>query len=69
MRWIIHTLGGIWELILLSFKTKFRFAGPYWTWRMETAFGTDVAKWPPRRQRLFATLEYARWVFRMKRSN
>jgi hypothetical protein len=66
MRLLIETIGGLWELMLLAIKTRFRFAGPYWRWRIETAFGDDPSRWPPRRQRLAATLAYARWVHRMK---
>ena len=68
MRRIIDTLGGIWELFLLGVKTKFLLRGRYWRWRAETAFGSDPQRWPPRRQRLAATLDYARWVYRMKRN-
>jgi hypothetical protein len=68
MRALFDTLGGLWQLALLGFKTRFRFGGPYWQWRMDTAFGDDPERRPPLRQRLFATLEYARWVHRMKRS-
>jgi hypothetical protein len=67
MRRLIETLGGLWELLLLGFKTRFSFSGAYWRWRIETAFGSDPNRWPPRRQRLHATLDYARWVYRMKR--
>ena len=67
MRWVVETLGGLWELFLLGCRSRFRLSGPYWRWRMETAFGADPARWPPRRQRLLATLEYARWIYRMKR--
>ena len=68
MRSFLDTLGGLWELLLLGFKTRFRFGGPYWQWRMNTAFGADREHRPPLRQRLLATLEYARWVHRMKRA-
>ena len=27
------------ELLRLAVVTRFRFKGPYWHWRMETAFG------------------------------
>jgi hypothetical protein len=67
MRWLVETIGGLWELLLLGFRTRFRFSGPYWRWRIETAFGGDPAQHPPKRQRLHAVLDYARWVYRMKR--
>jgi len=67
MRRFIDTIGGLWELALLAGRTRFRLSGPYWRWRMETAFGSDQAHQPPRRQRLMAMLEYGQWVYRMKR--
>ena len=67
MKWIIETIGGLFELAMLALRTGFRFSGPYWRWRLETAFGADPARRPPRRQRLHAALEYGRWVWRMKR--
>ncbi len=63
----IEILGGLWELFLLGLRTGFRFRGPYWRWRMETAFGTDPSLRPSRRQRLGAILAYGRWVYRIKR--
>lgn len=64
---MIETLGGLWELALLAARSRFRLRGRYWRWRYETAFGSDPAVRPPRRQRLRAVLEYGRWVYRMKR--
>ncbi len=67
MRGVLNTLGGLWELARLGVQTRFKFTGPYWRWRIDTAFGTDPVRWPPRRQRLHAMLDYARWMYRMKR--
>ncbi|MHC4809181.1 MAG: hypothetical protein ACYTEV_02295 [Planctomycetota bacterium] len=67
MRWLIDTLGGLWELLRLGWITRFRFGGSYWRWRLETAFGADPARRPPRRQLIHAALEYGRWVHRMRR--
>lgn len=64
---LLETIGGLFELVRLAWRTGFRLRGPYWRWRMETAFGADRERWPPRRQRLHATLEYARWLWRMRR--
>jgi hypothetical protein len=64
---MLQTLGGLWELMRLAAKTRFRLRGKYWRWRMETAFGSDHSKLPPARARRKATLEYARWVRRMRR--
>jgi hypothetical protein len=67
MRFLIETIGGLYELFRLGVITRFRFRGPYWTWRMETAFGIDPAQYPPFSARLHAALDYGRWVYRMKR--
>ena len=67
MKWIVVTAGGLYELALLGAATRFRFRGTYWRWRIDTAFGDDPARWPPRRQRIRAALDYGRWVYRMKR--
>jgi hypothetical protein len=67
MRWLIDTLGGLYELAVLGFRTGFRLSGPYWRWRRETAFGADASRRPPWRQQIAAILEYGRWVYRMKR--
>ena len=64
---MIETLGGIWQLVLLALKTRCRLRGLYWRWRYETAFGSDPAKLPSRWQRWRATIDYGRWVYRMKR--
>lgn len=68
MRDLIETLCGLWELLRLAFKTRFRLRGPYWRWRYETAFGADPSKRPTRWRRLGAMLDYGRWVHRMRRS-
>jgi hypothetical protein len=67
MQRLIEFFGGLWEMLLLGWRTRFSLSGRYWRWRIETAFGSDPSRWPPRRQRLRAMLDYARWVYRMKR--
>lgn len=64
---IRQTIGGLGELLALAARSRFRMRGPYWRWRFETAFGADPARWPARRRRLGAILEYGRWIWRMKR--
>ncbi|MGD9688865.1 MAG: hypothetical protein AB7K52_02095 [Phycisphaerales bacterium] len=64
MRHLIDTLGGLYELLRLGFITRFRLRGPYWTWRMHTAFGDSP---PARNEQVAAVLEYARWVYRTRR--
>jgi hypothetical protein len=63
---IAETLGGVWELLVLAVRSRFRLRGRYWRWRYETAFGGDAKARAPRRQRVRAVLDYGRWVYRMK---
>lgn len=64
MRWLLDTLGGVYELARLGVLTRFRFRGAYWQWRLHTAFGKGM----PARARLWHdVLEYGRWVHRMRR--
>ena len=62
----MHVLSGAWNLFLLGWKTRFRLRGRYWSWRMETAFGTDPARMPPAAERRRAALAYGAWVGRMR---
>ena len=64
---VFGTIIGAWELMRLGIRTRFRFRGPYWRWRVETAFGADPASRPPRRQMMHAALDYGRWIRRMRR--
>jgi len=67
MRHLLETLCGLYQLMWLMCRTRFRVRGPYWQWRYETAFGSDPARRPSRRAQLRAGLEYGRWIHRMKR--
>lgn len=64
MRWLLDTLGGVYELARLGLLTRFRFRGPYWQWRLHTAFGRG---YPPRAELLRSVLDYGRWMHRVKR--
>ena len=64
---IIENACGLWALLVLAARSGFRLGGPYWTWRMETAFGADPARRPPLHERWRQVLAYGRWVHRMKR--
>ena len=48
----------------ISEVTRFRFRGPYWQWRLHTAFGRG---YPPKRELLASILEYGRWIHQMRR--
>lgn len=65
MRWLLDTLGGLYELLRLGAISGFRFRGAYWRWRIETAFGQGFPR--SRLELVRATLAYARWVHRMRR--
>lgn len=63
-----HTLGGLYELARMAWITRANFSGKYWTWRWQTALGpmgkhAQVSSG----ERRSAMLEYARWVWRMRR--
>lgn len=51
-------------MLCLLCITRFRLKGPYWTWRLNTAFGSHP---PKRAERFHAALDYARWAHRMRR--
>ncbi|MGE3107113.1 MAG: hypothetical protein AB7G11_05165 [Phycisphaerales bacterium] len=65
MRWLIDTVGGVFELVRLGFITRFEFKGPYWSWRLHTAFGKGYPA--TRRELVRSVLEYGRWVRKMRR--
>jgi hypothetical protein len=65
MKWIIETMGGVWELARLAIISRLRFGGPYWQWRMHTAFGRGMPE--SRGELVRSVLEYGRWVYRMRR--
>jgi hypothetical protein len=65
MRHVLDTLGGLYELARLGVISGFRFRGPYWSWRLHTAFGRG---YPASRGELIrSVLAYARWIYRMRR--
>jgi len=67
MNRVIETIGGVWELARLAAASRLRLRSGYWRWRYETAFGNDPLVRPRVAARWRATLEYGRWVHRMKR--
>lgn len=61
---MFELLGGLWQLARLGVITRFRFKGPYWQWRMHTAFGRGM---PSSRVELIrAVLAYGIWMHRMR---
>ena len=65
MRALLSIPGALYELLRLGIITRFDFRGPYWSWRMNTAFGRG----PPasRSELIRSILDYARWVRRTRR--
>ena len=66
MRHVLLTLAAGWELLRLGFVTGFKFKGPYWRWRMHTAFGRGM---PATRGEYYRSiLHYGRWVHQQRMS-
>lgn len=63
MTWLRETIGGLWQMLRLFALMRFRFSGPYWGWRMQTAFGRGR---PGKREMLHGVMAYARWMHRMR---
>lgn len=57
---------GLLGLTSLGFATRFRLRGPYWQWRMQTAF-PDGAPGAGRWEAVRLALEYGAWAWRCRR--
>jgi len=67
MRHVVLPLAACWELLRLGFITRFKFDGPYWRWRTNTAFGRGM----PEGGRLGlykSVLDYGKWVHQQRMS-
>lgn len=67
MRHVLLTLAAGWELLRLGFVTGFKFKGPYWRWRMHTAFGRGMPEggtWGL----VKSVVEYGKWVHQQRMS-
>jgi hypothetical protein len=64
---MMANLRGLASLASMALATRFRLRGAYWSWRRETAFGSDPSRWPAASARRRAIFEYARWVASMRR--
>jgi len=60
----VRTVAGLWFLLVILLRSRFRLGGPYWVWRRRTAVGHERR---PTRETVAGVLEYARWVARMRR--
>ena len=65
MKGLLANLGAVYELARLGVLTRFRFRGPYWQWRMHTAFGRGYPR--SRLELVRGVLAYGRWMRRMRR--
>jgi len=65
VRWVVDTMGGVYQLARLGALSRGRFGGPYWSWRKHTAFGRGYPA--SRAQLVWAVLDYGRWMHRMRR--
>jgi hypothetical protein len=63
-RWL-ENAGAVYELARLGALTGFRVRGPYWRWRLHTAFGRGYPA--SGRELVWSVLAYGRWVRRMRR--
>ena len=61
---LADTLGALYQLLRLGLITGIRFRGPYWAWRLQTAFGRGYPQ--SRLELVRSVLEYGRWVHRMR---
>jgi hypothetical protein len=56
----------LYELARLGAMSRFRFRGPYWKWRLHTAFGRGYPA--SRRELIRGLLAYGRWMHEMRRT-
>jgi hypothetical protein len=62
---LLDILGGLYQLLRLGVISRFRFRGPYWQWRLHTAFGRG---YPSSRWELVkSVISYGIWMHRMRR--
>jgi hypothetical protein len=66
LRTLAEYLAGLYHLARLAALSRFRFSGPYWTWRLHTAFGRG---YPSRLELLRALLDYGRWMHVIRRGH
>lgn len=65
MRSLLDFFGGLYQLTRLAVISRFRFKGPYWRWRLHTAFGRG---YPASKATLIKSiLDYGVWMHRMRR--
>lgn len=62
----LDTLGALWVLATLAWRSRGRLRSPYWRWRLQTAFpgGRHPGGWGAQAR---SVLDYARWAWRIRR--
>lgn len=65
MQTLVETIGALYELLRLGVISRFRFRGPYWSWRLHTAFGRGYPQ--SRAELVRSILAYGRWAYRTRR--
>lgn len=55
---------GCFMLLGLLVRSGFRLRGPYWRWRIDTAFGRGLPE--SRWERIHTTIDYGAWMWRMR---
>lgn len=65
MKQLLLTLAACWELLRLGVITRFAFSGPYWRWRMHTAFGRGMPE-GGRMGMIRSVLDYGKWVHQQR---
>jgi hypothetical protein len=61
---VSNNLWALYELARLGVLSGFRFRGPYWRWRLHTAFGRGYPA--SRRELVRSVLAYGRWIHQMR---
>lgn len=61
---VVGVIRGVWGLGLVAVETRLRVRGPYWAWRMQTAYGTQR---PGRGELLRDALAFGAWRVEMGR--
>ncbi len=57
----------IFALLRLGVLTRFALSGPYWSWRLHTAYGDPSTNAVPQSRRISHILTYAHWTSHMAR--
>lgn len=62
---LLTAIAALGQLARLFAQSRGRLRGKYWTWRRDTAFGRGMPA--SRRETIKATLDYGRWIARVRK--